>query len=210
MRQTVTTLALIAAGLLLAQPTTAAIKCWTNKDGVRECGNVVPPEYAQGRSTTVNTRGITTDVTERAKTKAELAAEQAREEEAKRLQREEDERRQKQETYDRVLLSTFTTEQEIIDSRDRKLTSIAATVEITNSSIGKLQETMAEHRRRAANLERAGKPIPDELKQDIANLQQQVDSKQAYIAGREQEMDEIKVQYGKDVLRFRELRGAGR
>jgi hypothetical protein len=28
----------------------AAIKCWTNKEGVKECGDTVPPEYAQLRS----------------------------------------------------------------------------------------------------------------------------------------------------------------
>ena len=32
---------------LLPLPASAGIKCWTNDDGVRECGNTVPPKYAQ-------------------------------------------------------------------------------------------------------------------------------------------------------------------
>ena len=34
----------------LANPAGANIKCWTNEDGVRECGNKIPPEYSQGAS----------------------------------------------------------------------------------------------------------------------------------------------------------------
>ena len=40
--------ALAAVALLALPPMAGAgIKCWTNNDGVRECGNAVPPEYAQ-------------------------------------------------------------------------------------------------------------------------------------------------------------------
>ncbi|MEW6647505.1 MAG: hypothetical protein AB1450_09925 [Pseudomonadota bacterium] len=67
----------------------AAIKCWTNKEGVRECGNVVPPEYAQKETRTVNERGITVEVKERAKTAEELEQERvAKEAEEARVREE--------------------------------------------------------------------------------------------------------------------------
>ena len=47
-RQFVTYLGLLC--ILIATPAlsdAARIKCWTNNEGVRECGNAVPPEYAQ-------------------------------------------------------------------------------------------------------------------------------------------------------------------
>ncbi len=56
-----------AAGCLASVPA-AAIKCWTNKDGIKECGNVVPPEYSQQETTQINKTGIVTGKTERAKT----------------------------------------------------------------------------------------------------------------------------------------------
>ena len=70
MKTTFTTLSLLA---LLLPFHAHAFKCWTNNEGVRECGNVVPPEYAQQKTRTINERGITTEVKERAKTKEELA-----------------------------------------------------------------------------------------------------------------------------------------
>ena len=33
----------LLTGLSLGTPASAAIKCWTNNEGVRECGESVPP-----------------------------------------------------------------------------------------------------------------------------------------------------------------------
>ena len=64
-------------GFCIAAPGAMAgsIKCWTNKEGVRECGAVVPPEYSQQRVEIMNERGIVVDVKEAAKTKEQLAEE---------------------------------------------------------------------------------------------------------------------------------------
>ena len=51
----------------------ASIKCWTNEEGVRACGTVVPPEYAQQEHEEINKQGIVVNVQERAKTEAEIA-----------------------------------------------------------------------------------------------------------------------------------------
>ena len=66
---------LIAILLLSANPLSlsAAIKCWTNNDDVRECGHSVPPEYSQKRIEILNERGIVVSVKEAAKTKEQLA-----------------------------------------------------------------------------------------------------------------------------------------
>ena len=50
--------------LLFVSPASLAgsIKCWVNKDGVRECGYTVPPEYSQQRIEIMNQRGIVVEV----------------------------------------------------------------------------------------------------------------------------------------------------
>lgn len=205
------TLAILAASLLVsAAPATAAIKCWTNAEGVRECGNAVPPEYAQQRTRTLNERGITVNVRERARTAEELAEERRRAEEAARQQAEEERRLAKQAAYDNVLLSTFTTEEELIASRDRKLAAIEATIEVTKLSVQNIRDSMRSYQRRAADLERGGRPIPDDLKADIGNLQQQIDSKHEYVANKEKEMEALKAKYAGDLARFRELKSRAR
>ena len=69
--------------LLMGAGTTAEakIKCWKNNEGVRECGNVVPPEFAQQGHEEVSSGGVKRESTGRAKSLEELEAERA---EAKR------------------------------------------------------------------------------------------------------------------------------
>lgn len=192
----------------------ADIKCWTNKDGVRECGNAVPPEYAQQENRTINKRGITTEVRDRALTQKELEARQRRQETQQtghegedRLKAEEEQRRKEQLRNDRVLLATFLTEEEIIRSRERQLVSIDANLELTRIGSQKLQLKLEEETSRAEKLESAGKPLPERMQEDIANLEQQLANKQRYITSKEKEREAIINKYDADIARFRELKG---
>lgn len=195
--------------LLLSSAADAKIVCWTNSEGIRECGNTVPPEYAQKERRTINERGMTTDVQERAKTAEEIAAEKARLAEEERIKREEEERQRKQDSYDRVLLSTYLTEEDIIRSRDRQSASFDATIEVTRITIDKLDEKLTEEKKKAANYERNGKPLPERLQQDIASLQEQIDAKNRFIAAKEAEKKKLHEKYEADMARFRELKSNG-
>ena len=195
----------VAAGLWSAQPALAAIKCWTNSEGVRECGNVIPPEYAQQGSRTINSRGITTDIQGRAKTGAEFEAEQQRkaEEEARiEAQKKADEERIRQ---DNVLLATFASEQDIVMARNRKVTALEGTIEFTNASLNKLQAKLDQNRKRAANIERAGNPLPKELVGEMETVQGQIDSKKEYIATKRTEIEALRVEYETYLARYRQL-----
>lgn len=196
-------------GLCLALPGSAfaAIKCWTNKEGVRECGNVVPPEYAQKETRTINERGITVEVKERAKTPEEQEQERAAKEAAEARLAEEKKRQQEQAAYDRVLLSTFTTEQELFASRDRATGAIDATIEISNATANQLGRKLDDLKKRAAGLERAGTPLPADLKDDMASLERQIEDKQAYIETKKQEKAQLLLKYEADLQRYRELKG---
>lgn len=191
--------------LTATAPATAAIKCWTNHQGVRECGNVVPPEYSQQRTRTVNERGITVEVQERAKTAEEVAAEERRARDEVEERKRAEERARAQAERDRVLIGTFTTEEELLASRDRKLTALEATIEVTGLSIDSLQKSMEGYKKKAADIERSGKPVPEALTRDIANLQKQIDNKRAYVGNKQKEMEALREQYARDLLRFREL-----
>lgn len=192
----------------------ASFKCWTNNEGVRECGNVIPPEYAQKKSETVNQYGVTVETQKRAKTREELAAEAAQQEEQRRLEEEEEKRRKEDEARqreqarkDRVLTATFTSVSEIIASRDRKTQAIDANIEITRLSISGIEDNMNDLKKRAANLERAGKPVPDDLIADIELLQSQIDEKESYIEAKQDEKEKLIEKYEADIERFKELKG---
>lgn len=209
-RKSLYLVAALATGLLLPLSGQAAFKCWTNSEGVRECGNAIPPEYAQQKTETMNERGMTVEVQERAKTKDELEAERrAAEEEAKR-QAEEKARQKEQAAYDRVLLSTFLSEEEIIDSRDRKVGAIDASIEISRITIDKLEGDLTRERKRAANFERKGKQIPENVQNSIDALERQIEDKNSYIESKEEEKQALMDKYARDLERFRELKEQGR
>lgn len=184
----------------------AAIKCWTNKEGVRECGNVIPPEYAQQETRTVNERGITVDVKQRAKTQEELEATRAQREEEERRAAEEKRLKEERFAYDQMLLSTFTNEQDLINSRDRKLSSLDAIVEITTVAIDGLERKLADFKKRAAGLERSGNPIPADLKDDMAGVEKQIADKRLYIVSKKKEKADLTLKYEADLNRYRELK----
>lgn len=202
-------LLLVTPLLLTSHSAVAKIVCWTNNEGIRECGNAVPPEYSQKEVRTINERGMTTEIKDRAKTTEEIAAEQARLAEEKRRADEEEERRKVQENYDRVLLSTYLSEDDIIRSRDRKSAAFDATIEITRITIDKLNEKLQEEKKKAANFERQGKKLPERTQQDIDSLQEQIDAKNSFIHSKEEEKRKLHEKYEADLVRFRELKKHG-
>jgi len=182
---------------------TAGIKCWTNSEGVKECGNVVPPEYSQEGHSEVNEQGITTGTTDRAKTTEELAAE-------KQALVEQEARKKvaaKQAAYERVLLDTFTTEDDLLLARDGKLAAIDTRILHTQQIAAGLEEKLGSLEEEAANQERAGGTLDEELLGDIAALQSQIEQNSMFIVERQNEKESLSLQFVEDLARYRELKG---
>ena len=198
----------VALVLAFGVPSTqAAIKCWTNHQGVRECGNAVPPEYAQQETRTINERGMTLEVQERARSAKEQAADEERRRQEESAANEEQRRREEQVRNDRVLLATFASEQDIIRARDRQLSALEGMVEYTQLSVGKVEIRLADFAKRAEKLQSAGKAVPKNLQDDIDSLQKQLESKRSYVTSKQEEIGALRVKYDQDLQRFRELKG---
>lgn len=198
---------LLALGLWLAGTASAGgIKCWTNKDGVRECGNVVPPEYAQGGHEALGRHGIVVDETGRAPTEEEI--EEQRRLEALEAERQAEEQRlaQEQAARDRVLLDTFSSEDDIAMARDGRIATLDSQIRLTESRIEKLQENLDAIISTAAEQERSGREPPPELQQDIESVRAQIKKNEDFIAEKRREQEQIRIRFDADVVRFRELR----
>lgn len=180
-----------------------SIKCWTNKDGVRECGYSVPPEYSQQRIDILNERGIKIDVKEAAKTKEQL------EEDARlaKIKQEELQLQEEARLRDTILLNSFTTERDIKISYDDKIEVVNGIVEITNSSTRILQQKLQAVEKKAANYERAGETTPEDVLNQINSLKRQLKDNDKFIAQKEGEIKVLKQNYEADLKRFRELKG---
>jgi len=201
----ITGAALLGVTALPPLAAAAPIKCWTNKDGVRECGNVVPPEYAQQGHEELNPRGIVVEERERAKTPEELEAE--RREAERRAAEAQGLRRQAAE--DRVLLDTFSSVDDMILTRDGKIQSLESQIRLTENQIEKLQKNLEDAIATAAEQERQGHKPGPEIERNIDEIREQIARKHAFIDDKRAEQDNVRRQFEADIARFRALKGAG-
>lgn len=174
---------------------------WVDENGQIRYGDRIPPQYARKSNETLNQQGITVDRKEAAKTPEQIAAAQRLEEAreaAERVQQEKDRK-------DRILLDTFTNEDEMVLTRDGKIEAIEAIIRVTNGRTEKLKLRMSELKTRAANIERSGKPVPDKLNAEISETRQQIAQNFTYVKSRNSDQQLIREQFEVDIARFREL-----
>jgi len=174
---------------------------WVDENGQIRYGDRIPPQYARKSNETLNQQGITVDRKEAAKTPEQIAAAQRLEEAreaAERVQQEKDRK-------DRILLDTFTNEDEMVLTRDGKIEAIEAIIRVTNGRTEKLKLRLSELKTRAANMERSGKPVPDKLNAEISETRQQIAQNFTYVKSRNSDQQLIREQFEVDIARFREL-----
>lgn len=180
----------------------ARIVCWTNKDGVKECGDRIPPEYSQKAHQELNEQGLVIDKTARAKTDEELAEEKKQEEaEAEKARQAEEQARQ-----DKILLDTFSNVDDINMARDGKVAAIETTISLAEKRNEKLQEDLDKLVEQAAALERSGKTPSEDLVKDIDTARRQINNNNEFIASKRSEQDAVKDEYAQHVERFKELK----
>lgn len=182
--------------------TQARIVCWTNSDGVRECGDSVPPEYSQQGHKEFSEQGIIVDETEAAMTDTEL-------EELKRITAEKAEQKRREEEQkrrDRMLLDTFASVEDIELSRDRKISAIDSSINLAERRIDKLRQEKDRLIKKAAGFEREGKEIPGYITEDISRVDRQITANNEFIADKREEQEVVRARHDLDIKRYNEIR----
>ena len=173
----------------------ARMKCWVNHEGIRECGNRVPPEYIQQGYQELDKEGIVREEMEPAKTAEELA-------EARRLAALKA-AKQKQEaairTKNRVLLQTFSSVSDIERARDDRITALEAIIKLTRVRIEKIELNLNEHIKRAADSQRLGKAPAQALLDDIESLERQIGDNNRFIDQKRAEQEQIRQDHAADI-----------
>jgi hypothetical protein len=191
------------SGLTLSSSVQARMKCWTNNEGVRECGDKVPPEYSQKGHEELGKSGLVREKTDRAKNDEEMA-------EQRRLDKnkaEEDKLAAKQKKEDDILLKTFSNVEDIERARDERVTALEAAIKLTKARSEKIQYDLDKRIQKAATAERAGKTPSEALLKDIESLNRQLKNNEGFIEGKRVEQEKIKEAHGKDIAHFKKLKG---
>ena len=180
------------------------LKKWIDENGQVQYGDSIPPRYAKKSIQTLNNEGVVIKTRAAAKTPEQIA----REKQLAALKASQERVRKAQARNDRILLDTFTNEDEMIMTRDGKVEAIEAIIRVTKGRIEKIRQRLSSQKQRAANMERAGKPVPKSITQKISESRAQIRQNLAYIEKRKQDQQAIKDKFEMDIKRFRELKAA--
>jgi len=198
-------LALSSVLWLAATPSYAGkLYKWVDDTGQIRYGDRIPPQFAKKKNETLNDQGIVVKTKVAARTPEQLAEEKR----LAALEAEKERTRIEIARRDSILLDTFTNEDEMIMTRDGKIESIEAVIRVTNDRTEKNKLRLADMKYRAANMERSGKAVPEQLLQGITEMRDQIQSNSKYIANRVVEQQRIREKFEADIKRFRELKAA--
>jgi len=196
----------LCTSLWLSMPSLHAGKLykWVDEHGQTRYGDRIPPQYAKKSNKTLNKQGVVVETKAAAKTREQIAEEQR----LARQKAEQERKRQQQAHLDRILLDTFTNEDEMILTRDGKIEAIEAVIRVTNSRTEKIKQRLEKQQLRAANLERSGKAVSPKLQRGIRESRRQIRYNSDYVSNRRKAQQAIGKKFELDIKRFRSLKMA--
>jgi len=176
-----------------------SFKCWTNTDGVKECGNSLPPQYVKQRVEFLSEKsGKISKVTEAAKTKEQILSEKKQAKLKRKLEREQ----AKQNAYDNVLLKTYLSIDDLLLSLHWKITTLNSRINVTKATIGAENTKFLQYTSQAAQMERMGKPVSKEVSSELQNIRSQIKKLEQRIIMLTKDKSDIHTKFSHDVDRF--------
>ena len=181
----------------------AALYKWVDDDG--DVRYTDQPPIKKGYES-LNSHGVVIKSTKAPKTDKELAKEKKANELAQKKLEEEKRKKQLQDAKDRVLLMTFSSEEELGLVRDNRIEVIDSVIRLIEKNIVTSKERLARLESNAQTLYAAkGLEVPGGLAQNIEHLTSKIDSQKYQHQRKQVEKDKINQQFTLDLERYRSL-----
>lgn len=193
----------LAALLALASATVdARMYRYQDDNGQMVISNTVPQEATVRGYEILNSRGRVIERVAPAPTTEELAAREAEE------QRREAEAKQRE--ADRALLRRYSHPDEAVRSMHRKIRELESLNQLKRGNISVIVSQLDSEQSRAADLERAGRPVPEATLQRIDRLQSQIQDIEREITAQNRDIEDIRSAYLQDIDRLEVITGRER
>lgn len=176
---------------------------YRNGNGVVVLANTIPAEYASQGYTVIDHRGRVIRVVPRQLTDEEIQARS----EAEAVEREAEAERLARRRQDEDLLRLYSTPDDVERALERKLASIEGAIDTVEANIQRLRTQKRNLQARAAEIERSGQPIPQQVISGIRSLDDQIAERQREIASREAEILATREDFAETRERLRYLLG---
>lgn len=196
----VLTVALLVSFLPISNSAFAEKKIvkWTDENGVVHFGNAQPASESKRGAQTLNAQGVVTS-TKVDQASALSAAEALKKQELEKAAA------AKLAADDQRMLESYASEDDVkrnyvqnVELLDQQIIATKADIENRQKGLNKLIATAGES-------ERAGKPVPEQIKMMIANERAQIESQRAYIKQKEEDKKLAKTRYETELARYREV-----
>jgi nicotinamide mononucleotide adenylyltransferase len=195
--------AISLATLLLAATAANAERTykWVDAEGNTHYGDHVPLQESAQQRQEINEQGRTLKTFDKSPTADEIA-------EQKRLTMIENEKQKQskeQARLDSELLATYPSESDLLFARDNAVNAIKEFIHMTTMRIDSLQKRQTELAAEAADYEGRGKPVPEFVQHQAANVLEQIDQNQATLILKQAELGETNQSYAAQIERYHEL-----
>ena len=165
-------------------------------------GDNADEKCAQSKVIELDSRGNQRKVIAAPLTADELKArEQNREQDAQARKQIEDQQRR-----DQQLLATYAIEDDIILTRDRKISDVEAQIRASQETLNSLRTSLARLQAQAADEKRGGKEVSPQTAKTLSNNEAQIAKHEAHVEKMKKDQEGMRTQYQSELERFRELK----
>lgn len=198
----------IAIALLIPISAQATFYRYQDKDGNVVMGSTLPPEADHLGYDIIGPNGNVIEHVPPPKSPEEIAKEAAlktQQSEANKAAEAQKKADALQHQQDQILLKSFTTEADLVRSRDEKLASITVLEEITQQNVRHLQKKLATIQQTIQQYTDHHQAIPDADAKLLSSTQQQLQENQNFLVKKKEEKQKINQEYQKLIERFRQI-----
>lgn len=174
---------------------------WVDENGETIFSDQVPPEHAQYRRESLNEKGRVVEVTEQAKTKEQQAIDNR----LQALKKAQEKIIAQQAANDKVLLSTFRNLKDMEASLYATMQSLDAQRNVAQGNLKRVEGQLETQQKKAAELERDGKKVPQSLLDEIKQTEAQIQAAYAEINKQIEKKNRAKAEFEADIERFKFL-----
>lgn len=174
---------------------------YENDDGKIVYDQHVPPEYVHKGYTVLSEEGRVIKVVPRELTPAEKKIRDA--ELAK--QEAEERRLEEQRATDKELMRLYRSVGDVERARKRKLRALDGAIAVRQENLDRLQKQKTSAETHAADLERGGLPVSEDLMENLRIIEGQIVKQREEIKEREEQRAQVSAQFDKDKARVKEL-----
>ncbi len=175
---------------------------YTDENGQIVISSTIPQEATKRGYDILSNNGRVIETIPPAPTEEEIAAREAE----KQRQKELAEQREK----DRALLKRFSHPDQAVKAMHRKIRELKGLIQIKRGNISVISSQLDSEQSRAANMERAGREIPEATLEKIRRLESQIRDIEREITSQTQEIEELRKAFEADIERLEEVTGEAR